>query len=338
MPEFDPNETIEFAEVVAALRNESEPLPTRYLFELSGLEGEQLATIQTLWPRLSGQRRLGLLEDLELLSESNAVLHFDAIGRVALNDEEADVRAVAIRSLWQSESEDLAPTFIEIMESDEEDRTRAQAAGALGRFVYLGELGRIPEDLGRDVVKRLLAMMDSDVHPLVRRRALESLGYSGHEQVPDLIEEAYEFGDEDWQASALFAMGRSADDRWAPLVLERLEDPSAELSKEAARAAGELQLNEALMSLMNLLHDDVPEVRMAAAWSLSQIGGPRVREALEELLESTQDEDEIDLIENALENLDFNEELDELHIFDFSPEDLEDLIEAEDPPPAEMDE
>lgn len=338
MAEFDPNDEVEFEEVVASLRDESEPFPTRYLFQLSGLEGEQLKIIELLWPRLSAQRRLGLLEDMELLSESNTVLHFDAIGQVALDDAEADVRAVAIRSLWQSQREDLAPVFLQIMEGDEEYTTCAQAASALGRFVYLGELGKIPAELSQEIVNRLLAIMDSKAHTLVRRRALESLGYSGHARVPELIEEAYEFGDEDWQASALFAMGRSADDRWAPRVLERLEDPSAELSKEAARAAGELQLNDALMSLINLLHDDESEVRMAAAWSLSQIGGPRVGQSLEELLESTEDEDEIDLIENALENLTFNQELEDLNIFDFSPEDLEELIETEDPPPTQLDE
>lgn len=338
MTEFDPNEKVEFEEVVAALRNENEPFPARYLFQLSGLEAEQLEIVQTLWPRLSAQRRLGLLEDMELLSESNTVVHFDALSRLALGDEEADVRAVAVRSLWQSERGDLVPLFIEIMEGDEEYTTSAQAASALGRFVYLGELGKISAELSEQAVERLLAAMASDAHPLVRRRALEALGYSGHEGVPDLIEEAYEFRDEDWQASALFAMGRSADDRWAPLVLERLDDPSAELSKEAARAAGELQLNDALMALINLLHDDVDDVRMAAAWALSQIGGPRVRESLEELLERSDDEDEIDLIENALENLAFNEELDELNIFDFSPQDLEDLIETEDPRSPETDE
>ena len=325
--EFSLNdEQIEFEDLLAALQDESEPFPPRYLYRLSGLERRELGHVSDVWPELSAQRRLGLLEDLELLAESNTIMHFDAVNRLGLDDEEPEVRTVAIRSLWQSEREDLVPIFLNILDEDDEDAPRAQAAAGLGRFVYLGELGKIGKERLADIERALLAIMDSEAAPLVRRRALESLGYSSHGQVPDLIENAYLHGDEDWQASALFAMGRSADDRWTPLVLERLEDTHELLSREAARAAGELQINEALPGLINLLYDELPEIRLAAAWSISQIGGEGASEALEDLLERTEDEDEIDLIENAIENLAFNEELDDLHILDFSEEDLENLI------------
>lgn len=320
------DEQIDFDELLAALQDESEPFPPRFLYRLSGLEGKELARVREIWPDLSTRRRLGLLEDLELLAEANTILHFDAVNRLGLDDEEAEVRTVAIRSLWQSERADLVPFFLTIMHEDEDTGPRAQAAAGLGRFIYLGELGKIRKERLAKIEAALLAVMDSDAHQLIRRRALESLGYSSHSQVPDLIENAYLHEDEDWQASALFAMGRSADDRWAPLVLERLEDSNEKLSREAARAAGELQLSEALPGLINLLHDELPEIRLAAAWSISQIGGEGAGEALEDLLERTEDEDEIDLIENALENLAFNEELDQLHILDFSAEDLEELI------------
>lgn len=330
MDEFSrDHDHIDFSELIAALRDESEPFPPRFLYRLSGLEGAELKEVRVLWPSLSTGRRLGLLEDLELLAESNTIMHFDAVNRLGLEDEEPEVRTVAIRSLWQSEREDLADIFMRILDEDPDESARAQAAAGLGRFIYLGELGKLPKEILNEVERKLLAVMDTEEPPMVRRRAMEALGYSSHGQVADLIEDAYEHGDEDWQASALFAMGRSADDRWAPLVLERLEDPNERLSREAARAAGELQLSEALPGLINLLHDELAEIRLAAAWSISQIGGERAEEALEDLLERTQDEDEIDLVENALENLAFNRELDDLNILNFSPEDLEDLIRSE---------
>lgn len=324
------DEQIEFDDLLAALQDESQPFPPRYLYRLSGLAGKELAQVDDIWPELSAQRRLGLLEDLELLAESNTILHFDTVNRLGLDDEDPEVRTVAIRSLWQSEREDLIPIFLTMLNEDQETAPRAQAAAGLGRFIYLGELGKVDKDRLAEIEVALLATMDSDVASLIRRRALESLGYSSHGQVPDLIENAYLHGDEDWQASALYAMGRSADDRWAPLVLERLEDSHEMLSMEAARAAGELQINEALPALINLLYDELSELRLAAAWSISQIGGEGANEALEDLLERTEDEDEIDLIENALENLAFNEELDQLHILDFSEEDLENLISQQD--------
>jgi HEAT repeat protein len=215
--------------------------------------------------------------------------------------------------------------LIDLLEHDENQEVRAQAASALGRFVYLGEVSKIPEATWKQTEEKLLAVLESDQNELVQRRALESLGYSSRNEVPDLIEEAYESDDDEWITSALFAMGRSADDRWAPLVLERLNDPAVELSREAARSAGELELEESLPILVDLLQDEDQELRLAAAWSLSQIGGNGVAEALDEALERAEDDDEIDLIENAIENLGFTQEMSELNIMDFSPDDLEDM-------------
>jgi HEAT repeat protein len=312
------------------LADESEPFPARLLYRLSGLDGEELTQLADTWALVSEQRRLGLLEDMEMLAEANTVLQFDAIARLALDDEEEAVRVVAIRSLWLSEQPALAKRFYEMLENDPSPAVRAQAAAGLGRFVYLGELGKIPEDLSNQIVERLLALMDEGVEELIRRRALESLGYSEREAVAERIQDAYEYGDEEWQASALFAMGRSADDRWGPLVLERLDDQNPDLAKEAAKAAGELELNEAIPTLMELLHDEEAEVRFTAAWSLSQIGGSEASAALEDLLERSEDEDEMDLIENALENLSLTNEINDLTLLDLSEEDLEAAIKSPD--------
>jgi HEAT repeat protein len=87
-----------------------------------------------------------------------------------------------------------------------------------------------------------------------------------------------------------------------------LENPHPAIRTEAARAAGELELASARQSLLGLLQDDEEDVRMAAIWSLSQIGGRGVREALEEIQEETEDEDEAEYLENALDNLAFTED------------------------------
>jgi HEAT repeat protein len=325
MSEGESQSELSFDEVISALRDESTPFPARYLYRLSGLEGEELGLLTRIWPDLSTPRRLGLLEDMEMLADSNTVMHFDAVNRIALGDVDARIRLTAVRALWPSEHASLVPKLIDLLENDEDQEVRAQAASALGRFVYLGEVGRIPDATWKQTEDKLLRVIDSDENELVQRRALESMGYSSRAEIPDLIEEAYESDDDEWITSALYAMGRSADERWAPLVLERLTDPTVELSREAARSAGELELEEALPTLVDLLHDEDQELRLAAAWSLSQIGGNGVAEALEEALERAEDDDEIDLIENAIENLAFTQEISELNIMDLSPDDLEDM-------------
>jgi len=316
---------ISFDEVVVALRDEEQPFPARHLYRLSGLEGEELGLIRRVWFGLSPQRRIGILEDLETLAESNTVMQFDAINQIALGDEDPRVRLTAIRALWPSEQVEIVPQLLDLLENDESTEVRAQAAAGLGRFIHLGEMGKIPADTLKQIEERLLGVLDGPSESLIRRRALESLGFSSRPEVPDLIEQAHEDDNEEWIASALYAMGRSADDRWAPVVITSLKDPNLEISREAVRAAGELELSDALPTLVDLLHEEDSELRLAAAWSLSQIGGEGVADALEEYLERTQDEDEIDLIEDALENLTLTHEMAELNILDFSPEDLEDL-------------
>lgn len=319
------SEKLSFDEILRALQDETQPFPARYLYRLSALEGNDLSQLKRAWPQLSAQRRLGLLEDLELLTEGNTVVNFENVDRLGLHDRDARVRVVALRSLLSSEQDSLVPILVELMQKDENTEVRAQAAASLGRFVYLGEVGNIPSGKLKEVEIHLLDIMNSDVDSLIRQRALESLGYSSRPEVAELIENAYQSNEEDWMVSALFAMGRSADDRWAPLVLESLQDAHVELTKEAARAAGELELNEARPVLFDLLHAEDSDVRLAAAWALSQIGGSDVADALDEMIERTEDEDEADLIENAIENLALTDEMSSLNLLDFSPEDLEEL-------------
>jgi HEAT repeat protein len=174
------------------------------------------------------------------------------------------------------------------------------------------------------IVEKLLTVMDGQSDPLIRRKALEALGYSGHPRIPELIEDNYDYGDEDWLASVLIAMGRSADEQWEPFVVDKLSHSDNVVRLEAVRAAGELLISDAAMYLIELLNDEDKDIRMASAWSLSEIGGSDAEEAIEAVLEQTENEEEIEHLENALENLEFNEDLTDFDMFDFSGDEPED--------------
>jgi hypothetical protein len=64
------------------------------------------------------------------------------------------------------------------------------------------------------------------------------------------------------------------------------------------------------------LDDAHEDVRAAAIWALSEVGGEGVRSHLEAMQEDTEDEDEADLIESALENLSFAEDFQKFAILD----------------------
>jgi HEAT repeat protein len=325
---------IPFDEVIDALLDETTPLNPRYLYRLSDLPPEDLDLLTQAWERVPAWRRRALMEDLEVLNDSDTRLSFEGVGRLALTDKDPQARRLAIRVLDEYELADLLPTLLKLLGTDDDPGVRAAAATALGRFIYLGEIEELPEKKLHIVEEALLRSVNGSDETLVRRRALEALGYSGRGEIPALIEAAYKARDEDWLITALFAMGRSANTEWNPHVLTCLDHASPEVRFEAARAAGELRIKESVPSLLAMLDDSDHDVSSAAIWSLSEIGGPGVAERLESLLETAEDDDDIDLLEDALENLAFNEDFEIVSMFDFDEDqpldDDEDLDDIDD--------
>ena len=316
---------IPFDELTEALLDPDTTLAPRYLFRLSGIDGDELSKLDQIWPYISASRRKGLIEDLAAFAETNLLLSFENIFKLGLADEISDIRTIAILALWECGEPDLIPTFLEILENDEDSSTQAQAASGLGHYVFMGELEELKPEIYNNIISKLLSVMESKAAPLIRRSALESLGYSSHPKLPSLIEDAYDYGDEDWLTSALIAMGRSANEQWNPMVMDKLDHVDAKVRLRAAESAGELNIQDASPILIHLLPDEDEEVQLAAVWALSEIGGIDARAALESLLEQTEDEEAIELIETAIDNLAYNEELQDFNILDLSDNDLETL-------------
>lgn len=324
-------QNVSIQQIITALLDEQNYFPPAYLYHFSDLEGEDLEALHAAWLHASPHRRFTLLESLEELAEEDTLVAFDNVARMALNDSDARVRTVATRLLSETEDPKLAPVFMRMLAEDSDINVRAAAATALGLFVFLGELEEIPEKIHHKIEDRLIAAVSEPNDVLIQRRALESLGFSGRTEVPPLIRQAYETEDPDWLVSALFAMGRSADDTWGPEVLRMLRHSQTTVQAEAVRAAGELELDAARRPLIQLLDDELIdiEVRAAVYWSLSKIGGGDVREILEDHLEESEDEDEVTLLEEALQNLDFTEEINMFDMLDIDdiPEEDESIEE-----------
>jgi HEAT repeat protein len=310
-----------FQTVVDALLDNSTPFPPRHLHRFSDIAPADLTLLLKEWPRISTKRKHSLLEDLEELAETDTLTSFDDLARHLLEDADPQVRIQAIRLLWESEDTRLISTFLRIMQKDENTEARAAAANALGLFVIQGELEKIPSELHHQIEDALLKVLNSSKETLVRRRALESLGYSGREEVIPLIESAYHDKNPDWVVSALFAMGRSSDERWKKQVLSKLHAPDEDVRSEAIHAAGELELASARSILLDSLADEEDlELRRELIWALSKIGGEGVRDRLEELIATGDDDEEADFIEEAMDNLSFTEDMAKFDLFDLDPD------------------
>jgi HEAT repeat protein len=321
-----------FQSVLDALTSDRKDFPRRYLQLFSDIDSLELKTLLDIWPRVKLSRKLSLLEDLDALAEVDTLVSFDDVALALLTDPEPEVRTRAIRLLDEYEDPKVIPSYLDMLKNDENLSVRVEAANALNLFVDLGELEKIPASVYHQVEDALLASAASEDDVRVRRASLESLGYSSRAEVVTLIESAFHRQDPNWQASALTAMGRSADDRWDDEVTHSLVHVDDRIRKAAVQAAGELSLSSARPILLKMLGEEEDATILSAViWSLSQIGGEDVRTYLVNLLDQLEDDDQIEFLEEALDNLAFTEDLDRFDLLAVDPDDdLAELEEDED--------
>ncbi|MGH2621308.1 MAG: HEAT repeat domain-containing protein [Anaerolineales bacterium] len=309
-----------FVELLESLGNEAQSIESSKLTELSDLDSLHLAEFREAWEGFGANRRHRILLALGDLANSKIELSFEAINRMALADPDPRSRAQAIANLWESEDPLLARQLLDELLTDPAAEVRRAAAVALGSFVLLAETQGLEQRLRLEIEQGLLEAIRSDPSLEVRDSCLGSLGYSTREEVPVLVEQAYASGQGSSLRAALRAMARSADSRWAELVLPKLQDPEPDIRLEAVQAAGELDMRQASDELVDLLEDVDDRIRKAAIRSLSQVGGSIATAALEQLQESASDS-EAELIQDALENLAFEDEARDLFTLDFNDED-----------------
>jgi hypothetical protein len=323
---------ISIQQLVDALLDGDKPFNPRNLYRFSDMDAAEIAELAKFWPKVPAWRRQAIMEDIEKLGEADSLLSFDAMCVYCMKDEDASVRELALRSLWEYDLPEVIPALLDLLQTDQAASVRAAAASALGKYVYLGEIEELSETTLHEIEDRLIAAARGSDLIDVRRRCLEALGFSSRAEVPGLIEKAYNSGNESWLISSLYAMGRSANQKWGSRLMKMLDNDSPEVRTEAAQALGELELKEARPRLLELLQDDNEDVRLASAWSLSQIGGEGIQAALEALYEIAEDDEEAEYIASALENLAFTEEMGDLPLLDFmDDEDDDDLFDlAED--------
>lgn len=229
---------ITLTQLKQALLDVNTPLAAAYLYRLSDLSDRDLAEIKSFWHEIPIWRKQALMEDIEEMSENDPLLSYENLSLFALSDPDARVRELAIRSLAYYEQPDFLNTLLEMLKNDQSPEVRAAAAFALGKFVFLGEIDELAEERLHEVEDRLIQTFSSNDTLLVRRSALEALGFSSRPEVEAFVREAYYSNNRDLIASSLVAMGRSVDSEWTPLVEAMLDHEDPVIRYEAAGRLG----------------------------------------------------------------------------------------------------
>ena len=314
---------LSFQNVLDHLSESKKDIPQSHLKFYSDLDPTSLKLFLDMWPRVQPTRKLVLLDQLLSHLDSDTIVSYEEIGRALLNDPDGEVRAHAIRLLVESDDPKLAGKLVDILLHDSELSPRMEAVQLLGEFVLLGELDKVNESLQRKMEDALITVVRSEEDSTLRKRALEALSFSSRTEIAALIESAFERVDPAWIASALRAMGRSHDERWNGNVISMLLDEDPIIKFAAVEAAGQLTIEESVPILLQIVDDEEEpeEVATACIWALSQIGGDDARTYLVALLDQTEDEELAEFLEDAIENLNFTEEMNKFDLLTLDEED-----------------
>lgn len=310
-----------FPEVLARLFDEPD-VSIALIYRLSDMSAEEMERFAARWPEQSDRRRRVIARHMADISEENFVVDFSPAFRFLLSDPSREVRLAALDGLWDTSNTDVVPPMIDLMRADAEEDVRASAAATLGHFVLMGEWGQIDRDVADRIVAALLGQFDhGDTAESVRRATLESLGNAAHERIPTLIRNAYDRGDEDMQLSAVFAMGRSADRQWVPIINDEMLNSSTEMRIEAARAAGNIGASDCVDRLIELLDDEEVDVQLAAVTALGQIGSDRAYEALQRISGDAEAYRLAEAVEDAIDEIEWLGGEIDLSLFEWDEDD-----------------
>lgn len=302
---------INFNKIIDALLDDDAEFPISYMMSLSDISLPDLEKLRKSWNLISPARKVALMENIEVVHEAEITSNFEEIAIIALDDGNATVRTSGVRLLSDYENSHYIHKFIDMLQNDPDIGVRSQSAITLGKYLYLAEVDKIDSNY-RDLINEVLVrILRSNENELVRQKALESFGYSSRNEVPEFIHTAYNSGDYNWLASSLEAVGRSADDQYASLVLPMLAHPEMRIQRCAVYAAGELELSSAKKLLLKMVMelDQDEDLWVEAVSALSKIGGDGVLEVFERLLEDASTDEEELFLSQAIENLNLTNDM-----------------------------
>ena len=290
------------------ISDEAAPLRYSQLLQLSGLSSDSAQEFKVTWTSVPQPRKREIIGRLVELCEDNLELDFSSVLRVCLDDADVDVRAKAVRGLWESEDRSLIRPLIGMLRDDPEPEVRALAASALGKFAELAQDGKLLSKDGTRIQGALMAALGREGEDLeVMRRTIEAVAHFDSPERDKIIQAAYENGDPRLLQSSIYAMGRSSSREWLPRVIEETDHESPAIRYEAAIACGHLGDESVVPHLTTLTQDEDHQVKLAAAQALGEVGGPLAKRALLSCLDMGDKSLELAARE-ALSNIEFDED------------------------------
>jgi HEAT repeat protein len=278
------------------------------LMEVSDLSPAELGRFAKVWFTIPVERQRSIITTMVEVPEDNPEMDFCAIFKMCLKDKDEVVLEKAIEGLWEYEDRSIIPGLVQVLRSSKGPMVRATAASALGKFSLLAQEGTILAKDSNLVRDNLMAVLqDSNEHQEVWRRSLEAVAPFNTPDIKQYICSAYGSDDLKLKSSSIYAMGRTGETSWLPLLIKELQSQQPAIRYETAKACGDLADEDVVPYLFSLLQDDDYQVQLAGINALGKIGGPLAKRALLRCIK----EGDVTLEEAAraaLENVEFIED------------------------------
>ena len=264
-----------------SLTGDSTDLSQSDFIEVSDLMPEELGQFVRTWFTIPVERKRWTISTMVELTEDNPELDFSAVFKLCLKEHDETVLENAMEGLWEHEDRSVINGLINVLHSSNSPRVRAAAAVALGKFPVLVQEGKILAKDEDAILNSLMKVLDDPDQPVeVVRRSLEAVAPFNTERIRDLVDKSYKSDDLQLKSSSIFAMGRTGDASWLPLLIKELQSPEPGIRYETAHACAELAEDEAVPHLIALLEDDDYQVQLAGISALGKIGGPLAKKVL----------------------------------------------------------
>ncbi len=290
------------------LAEEERPVKHSGLLQLSGLSAEEMSVFKRAWASFPVERRHEVLTKLLDMAEDNVDLDFNSVLRFCLGDENEAVRGKAVLGLWECDDRSLIISLTSLLKEDPSESVRAASAVALGKFASLAQEGKLLAKDGERIRDALLEVIEKDTESTeVKRRAIESVAPFNTPEVSKIIDEAYNSDIHGVRQSSLYAMGKSCDPSWLPVIIKELDSDDLAMRFEAANACAEMGEEAAVPHLIELLEEDDPQIQLAAIHAMGAMGGALARRALQVCLRS-EDDSLGEAAREALKDIEFTDD------------------------------
>ena len=241
-----------FDNVLQMVKDDPDVVFGRYARMLSDLSAEKAAKLGAVLEGLTPERRAAFYQGMKETHHESFEYDFSPIAKIGLEDPDGEIRADAIEILGLEDSRETGARILEAARSDPSEKAQITAIDVLGQYMLEDDLGgTIPVD--RKKLREALEKLIENKSAAVRRAAVVAYAVSETKRVNEIIRGYLAGNDRDELIAALRAISISMNEDFSGSVLELLEHDDEEIVIEAIRAAGALQLKEALPALYEMI-------------------------------------------------------------------------------------